>query len=488
MLPEMTRLFQLSALMYSFSLICIHPCVSEIQEVCAGETFEGRCESDEVIVMKSARYGRMRLGRCVKVDLGYLGCSSNVLSLFDGWCSGKRSCDVAISKMNKQLVDRRSCIADITSHVEVAFACRRVSTSTMVGCSAENAGQLTAASGTLASHVADELRCGDLDNPWVIDTSPGQLVRVSMSNFGWQEDNEGKACQSYAYISEPSLGVNQTVCGGRGRERQVYMSSSSHVVLQFIPVNQRELKAEFLLHYEVLGCQDITPPLHAWYKRNGSAAVVGCEWSEHSWYLRCEGNSWVGVVGNCSSGEAATQKVPESQWSLSPLLSVSLIIGLGVLVVALFCIALIGCICILCSRSRKRSEAPAGFQPSEQQQAFLYHPGRPVLLAQQSRDNVDTVIGHPASCTMQSTKPTATDELIHIWETPLPIPKQAQSSAGVTDNSATMSGRGTLPGPPHVYKDGSTMSRSDYSTDTYWAGTDRYFDNDLGWVTMPNKE
>ena len=32
--------------------------------------------------------------------------------------------------------------------------------------------------------------------------------------------------------------------------------------------------------------------------------MIGCESSEHSWHLSCEGNSWVGVVGNCSeSGE-----------------------------------------------------------------------------------------------------------------------------------------------------------------------------------------
>ena len=28
------------------------------------------CEKDEVLVMDSARYGRMRLGRCVQADLG----------------------------------------------------------------------------------------------------------------------------------------------------------------------------------------------------------------------------------------------------------------------------------------------------------------------------------------------------------------------------------------------------------------------------------
>lgn len=33
--------------------------------------------------MKSALYGRMRVGRCVKNDLGYVGCSANVLGVSD---------------------------------------------------------------------------------------------------------------------------------------------------------------------------------------------------------------------------------------------------------------------------------------------------------------------------------------------------------------------------------------------------------------------
>ena len=36
-------------------------------EICQTETFKASCKEDEVIVMKSARYGRMHLGRCVQV-------------------------------------------------------------------------------------------------------------------------------------------------------------------------------------------------------------------------------------------------------------------------------------------------------------------------------------------------------------------------------------------------------------------------------------
>ena len=53
--------------------------------------------------------------------------------------------------------------------------------------------------------------------------------------------------------------------------------------------------------FTVIGCPDAVPPPHAWYKRNGNVAEMGCEWSDTSWKLRCEINQWVGQVGNCST-------------------------------------------------------------------------------------------------------------------------------------------------------------------------------------------
>ena len=28
--------------------------------------------------------------------------------------------------------------------------------------------------------------------------------------------------------------------------------------------------------------------------------MIGCEWSQKTWHLSCDGHSWTGVVGNCS--------------------------------------------------------------------------------------------------------------------------------------------------------------------------------------------
>ena len=58
------------------------------------EVFRARCGRDEVVVMRSALYGRMRLNRCISVDMGYLGCRSDVLDLADQRCSGRRQCEL----------------------------------------------------------------------------------------------------------------------------------------------------------------------------------------------------------------------------------------------------------------------------------------------------------------------------------------------------------------------------------------------------------
>jgi hypothetical protein len=50
----------------------------------------------------------------------------------------------------------------------------------------------------------------------------------------------------------------------------------------------------------VIGCPEISRPAHAWYKREGNEALIGCETNDQEWRLTCTGNTWVGEIGNCS--------------------------------------------------------------------------------------------------------------------------------------------------------------------------------------------
>ena len=44
--------------------------VSFTGEYCETEIFKAVCDTDQVVVMKKARYGRMKIGTCVRKDLG----------------------------------------------------------------------------------------------------------------------------------------------------------------------------------------------------------------------------------------------------------------------------------------------------------------------------------------------------------------------------------------------------------------------------------
>ena len=105
--------------------------VGFVEEICQWETMEGRCHwRSEVIVMTSARWGRMKTGRCLEVHPNllsthgkdpFLGCSENVLSIMDRKCSGRASCDVRIP--DPVLDEIKPCYPDQTRYLEASYVC-----------------------------------------------------------------------------------------------------------------------------------------------------------------------------------------------------------------------------------------------------------------------------------------------------------------------------------------------------------------------------
>jgi len=71
--------------------------------------------------MKSARYGRMQFGRCVREDHGSLGCYADVLPQLDGRCSGRRSCSVYVP--DPSLHDAQSCPKELMPYLETSYIC-----------------------------------------------------------------------------------------------------------------------------------------------------------------------------------------------------------------------------------------------------------------------------------------------------------------------------------------------------------------------------
>jgi Galactose binding lectin domain len=106
--------------------------VDEIGEYCQMETMKGRCRwKSEVIVMTSARWGRMKTGRCLNIhpnflatfsqDPMFLGCSEDVISIVDMKCSGRSECDIRIPDADLEKVT--PCYPDQKSYLETSYTC-----------------------------------------------------------------------------------------------------------------------------------------------------------------------------------------------------------------------------------------------------------------------------------------------------------------------------------------------------------------------------
>ena len=103
----------------------------QLSEYCNMETFRARCQHGDVIVMETALFGRMRVGRCItsdayltalqQLDPTSLGCSADVLGYFDRVCSGRSACDVSV--LSREMNAFRPCSAQLTVYLEASYSC-----------------------------------------------------------------------------------------------------------------------------------------------------------------------------------------------------------------------------------------------------------------------------------------------------------------------------------------------------------------------------
>ena len=116
-----------------FVSLC-HPChtvVGLAVEYCYSETFEPRCSSNQVIVMKRAMFGRMSdRGRCLqpdslldalKNDPRYLGCSHDVLPVMDRRCSGRTECSIRM--VDSELQRNSPCYREMEKYMDASYTC-----------------------------------------------------------------------------------------------------------------------------------------------------------------------------------------------------------------------------------------------------------------------------------------------------------------------------------------------------------------------------
>jgi len=91
------------------------------EDFCLAETFSANCQSNDVIVIDEALFGRMELGRCVTRNFGNVGCSENVIGQLDRKCSGRSHCHVSAS--DPTLVRTSPCPKDFSTYLRATYSC-----------------------------------------------------------------------------------------------------------------------------------------------------------------------------------------------------------------------------------------------------------------------------------------------------------------------------------------------------------------------------
>jgi len=107
------------ACMYMFGTASAAAAAGE--EYCHNEEFVAECYDGDVIMMTSALYGRMTVGRCVKTDFGFVGCYVDVMAELHERCSGRAYCSVGVP--DTQLDNTDPCHVDLKSYLQASYVC-----------------------------------------------------------------------------------------------------------------------------------------------------------------------------------------------------------------------------------------------------------------------------------------------------------------------------------------------------------------------------
>ena len=80
------------------------------------------CPTDKVILVKSAEYGRMEVGKCISKP-EFLGCTNDVLQILDRMCSGKQECSFVLTNKGDLEAANENCQEYLMKYLRVDSTC-----------------------------------------------------------------------------------------------------------------------------------------------------------------------------------------------------------------------------------------------------------------------------------------------------------------------------------------------------------------------------
>ena len=124
-----------------------------LRDYCKLDYFIAECPFGSVVLMVEAWYGRLELGTCLTIDIGYMDCSryarilqlfleisvspvtlscfqmyvlctfsrSDALIIMDRFCSGQQSCRVKVNQLEEFI---SPCPSDMASYLQARYICR----------------------------------------------------------------------------------------------------------------------------------------------------------------------------------------------------------------------------------------------------------------------------------------------------------------------------------------------------------------------------
>ena len=92
-----------------------------MREYCQFSSFNASCQTDEVVIIASAMYGRMRTGKCVDKNYGHVGCERDVKTYIETKCSGRQHCKFEVP--DTELKATKPCPKDFQSYLAASYSC-----------------------------------------------------------------------------------------------------------------------------------------------------------------------------------------------------------------------------------------------------------------------------------------------------------------------------------------------------------------------------
>ncbi len=91
------------------------------QDFCFLENFEANCPEGLAVRITLAELGRMRVGRCVRINHGHVGCKDDVTAHVQERCGNRNTCVFHVSELGALV---QSCPANRLAYLYVEHECQ----------------------------------------------------------------------------------------------------------------------------------------------------------------------------------------------------------------------------------------------------------------------------------------------------------------------------------------------------------------------------